>query len=341
MCSLQAASSCQAVHEDAVCVASVDTGPLCDLPCISNIACAAFRPGYTCEEGHCRSAPPPGRDAGTTPVVDASTPPVVDAGTLPVVDASTPAGGDASTGAPASGTLVSVLANDESGFIATPHTIHVLRAEDGAPFSPPLQVTTSAANGRFTLPAIPGDVPITLHVVGNGPLNDPTSTYDALKLDFDATRDRLLRISSVGTASVGETTGAYTGLQDRSELGVTVYFTSAGQRAGVVGCAKAFLDADPNAAADADLRYVARTGLPTTLAQQPSTLRSSGRFQFGNVPSGVHTVRVSVDDGATFIAEQTVYVPFTRAEAEGPYKSVHAVVDIEVPGPDPTPVNCP
>jgi hypothetical protein len=329
ICAPRMPNSCAAFGDAARCAPRANGRDVCVLPCSTSAQCENFREGYVCALGQCR-----------TPEWAESNPPSDGGLTLPDVGPP-PAGNDGGASAPETPTLVSILAPDESGYIATAHTVHVLRAVDGMPFDPPIQLTTSPNNGQFLLPPATDGVPITLHVVGVGAANNVASTFDALKLNFDASSDPLLRVQSNGTAALGATVGAYTAWQDRAELMVSVSFVSGGQRVGAVGCAKAFLDDDPSAAQAADLRYVGANRLPTTLERQSATLRGEGRFQFGNITKGAHTLRVSVDDGASFIAEVPVYVPLTREEASSAYKSVHAELDIEVPGPDPTPADCP
>lgn len=353
-CSPSSPSACEWLNESASCETDGTARPACDLTCTASSSCEAFRVGYTCQSGRCRVAtlpplppidagsptPPTGADSGTTPQTG------TDSGTTPPPGAD---GGtsDAGSNPPSNSgvpTLVSILAGDPSGFIATPHTIYGLMASNGQPLSPPLQVTTSPNDGTFAIPPLPSipALPLTLHAVGQGSATNPSGTFDALKLDYDASKDALLRIQTVGTATIVQTTGGYTAKSDRAELMVSVFYSDAtGKRVGTVGCAKAFLDGDANAAAEADLRYVAASRLPTTLAQLPWTLRSKGALWFGNISKGAHTLRVSIDDGASFLAEVPFYVPITRAEALGEVKAVHIELDVDVPGPNPTPASCP
>jgi hypothetical protein len=102
-----------------------------------------------------------------------------------------------------------------------------------------------------------------------------------------------------------------------------------------------FLDDQPHPATSVAQRYNAANGIPTTLRRLDKTLANSGRFYFGNLPKGQHTLKVSLDDGDTFIAERSVFVGKTRAEAESPFKSLLYLVGIDVKGPNPTPANCP
>jgi hypothetical protein len=340
-CSVSAPNACERLDENASCETDGNTRPICDLTCSNNAACEDFRVGYTCQSGRCRVAqvpPLPPSDAGAAPPTDAGAIPVVDAGPVTQSDSATvPPPADGGSSVPPS-LLVSTLSSEP---IAPPHRIRVLRAADGMPFDPPIELTTLAGLGSFGVPPIPGNVPITLHVVGEGPASNPSSTYDSVKIGYDPTTDSMVRIHNVGTATIQSVTGGYTIRQDRAPLDVTVYVRDDNRFVGAVGCAQAFLDGSSTAAAEADLRYTAANELPTTLSMLSATRRGAGRFSFGNISKGPHTLRISVDGGATFIAEVPFFVPLTRAEAVGDYKTVYMRLDVAVTGADPTPASCP
>ena len=88
-------------------------------------------------------------------------------------------------------------------------------------------------------------------------------------------------------------------------------------------------------------RYIGSGGLPTGSEFLSQTLRGSGRFYFGNLAKGQHTLRVSIDDGRSFIATATFFVPYSRAEATSESKEMLVQLDIDIEGPDPTPTSCP
>ena len=100
-----------------------------------------------------------------------------------------------------------------------------------------------------------------------------------------------------------------------------------------------FLDQLPHPATSADQRYGGGL-LPTTLDRLSRTDRS-GQWLFGNVQPGLHTFKVSLDGGRTFIASKTVYIPLARREALGEYKSILVNMGIDVSGPYLTPADCP
>ena len=88
-------------------------------------------------------------------------------------------------------------------------------------------------------------------------------------------------------------------------------------------------------------RYNAANGIPTTLRRLDQTLANSGRFYFGNLAKGQHTLKVTLDGGKSFIAERSLFIGRTREEAESPFKSLLYLVGIDVKGPNPTPASCP
>ncbi|HEX6246197.1 MAG TPA: hypothetical protein VFZ61_34975, partial [Polyangiales bacterium] len=179
-----------------------------------------------------------------------------------------------------------------------------------------------------------------LHATGVGSASQQESTYDAMTLWAPSSGDTLLRNSAVGTATTPELTGGFVPRPDHTAVWGAVYRVDAtGKRIGTVGCAQIFLDDLPSPASTADQRYILGV-LPTTIDRQVRTERS-GRWFFGNIKPGRHTFKVSVDNGQTFIAEKTVYVPLARENALSEYKAIMVNMGIDVPGPDPTPADCP
>jgi hypothetical protein len=237
------------------------------------------------------------------------------------------------------GTLVSGTAVDTSAPIRTPHVIVGLNAANGALLDPPVRMTTDR-EGRFVQPYFAPFLELALHVEGQGPASSSNSTYDSLTIGFDVNRDPLLRVWSVSTAAIPGTTAGFSARQDRAQLAGRVYITRGAKRVGVVGCAKLFLDAETGVALDSDQRYISASGLPTTLAMLGATNRERGGFYFGNIAKGMHTLRVSVDEGRSFIAERRLFVPFSRSEASSPYKDMVVQLAIEIEGADPTPPGC-
>jgi hypothetical protein len=236
------------------------------------------------------------------------------------------------------GTLITWLGRDESSFVSRPHQIELISAESGLRFEPPVTATNGTA-GKFRL-QVPDSRPHWVHVVGQGPVTDSMSTYDSLTLWVPASGDQLVRIATLGTAATAETTGWFTARPDHVSVQGAVYRVDAtGRRVGRIGCAKIFLDNLPSPALSADQRYIDGV-LPTPLDRRSRTQRT-GQWYFGNVAPGQHTFKASVDDGQSFLGQTTVYVPMARKDASGPFKHVAVILDIDVPGPDPTPVSCP
>jgi hypothetical protein len=236
------------------------------------------------------------------------------------------------------GTLISWLGADESAFVSRPHQIELISVESGLRFQPPV-ITVTDTIGKFRL-QVPDSRPHWVHVLGQGPATDPQSTYDSLTLWVPASGDTLVRIAVVGTAATAETTGQFTARPDHVSVQGTVYRVDVrGRRVGMIGCAKIFLDNLPSPALSADQRYFDEV-LPTLLDRQNRTQRT-GKWYFGNVAPGRHTFKASVDDGQSFLAQTTAYVPVARQDASGAFKHVVVILDIDVPGPDPTPASCP
>jgi hypothetical protein len=236
------------------------------------------------------------------------------------------------------GTLVSLLAVDESSFITQPHQVELMSAETGLRLEPAV-ITSTGPDGKFRL-QVPDSRPYWVHVLGQGSVTDSDATYDSLTLWVPESGDKLVRIGTIGTVATSETTANFVSKDDHVPVQGTVYrVDTTGRRIGMVGCAKIFLDDLPSPALVADQRYVDGV-LPTTLAKQARTERS-GRWYFGNIAPGLHTFKVSLDEGQTFLAQTTVYVPLARQDASSPFKATLVHLGIDVPGPDPTPANCP
>jgi hypothetical protein len=238
-------------------------------------------------------------------------------------------------------TLVNVLAQDPAGYIAPSHEVEVLDAVTGKAFDPPIRATTTRGNGQFILKGLPCKTKAWIHVTGAGPVNEGGSTYDSLGLHVPESGEGLVRISTVGTASSAEATGGFTGKPELVSLGGAVYSVDAsGKRVGSVGCATVHVDDEPQPARSVDQRYVASTGLPTTLEKLTQT-RRSGQFYFGNLKPGLHKFRVSLDGGATFIGTPLeLTLPFARQDAKGEFKSMLVLAGIDIGGPNPTPASC-
>lgn len=257
--------------------------------------------------------------------------------------------GDVSDGAVGSGSrpsftldgcVVSVLATDCGGGLPMPHEVELLDAKTGVAL--PGFKTTSAPGGKYSFKNVPGDVELAVHAIGVGPATDSGSTYDTISFYVPNTGDNLLRVSSVGTASLTGRAAVFTPADDTAALSGAVYQVSdSGQRIGAVGCAKIYLDDQPHPASALDQRYNASNGIPTELAKLDQTLKGSGRFYIGNLTKGEHRLRVSLDDGNTFIAERTVFIAQSRQEASSPFKSILYLVGIDVKGPNPTRADCP
>jgi len=249
-------------------------------------------------------------------------------------------GGGTSPGAltPFSGTLVSILAVDTSAPIATPHVVEILNAATGKSYVPAITGMTTAVTGAFTINA-PAD-PVMIWIKGTG--TDATATYDTVIAN--GTRlsgDKLLRISNAGTAMSANGTGGFVSNPDRAALTGSIYWSQGGARKGTIGCAKVYLDGKTSNDTDQDQLYNAASGLPTTYAMQQQTLKS-GRFYVANATVGTHKLKVSLDDGKTFIGnEVTVNVPFARKDASSATKALLVQVGIDIEGAaNPTLASC-
>lgn len=219
-------------------------------------------------------------------------------------------------------TLVTILAVDDSDPIGESHNIDILDADTGELLEPPGRVTSESGTGKIVF-QVPQDQAINLHVMGSGP--DSDDTYDLIALNDDANNgETLLRISNVGLSALAENTAAYEGMPDKAALGGAIYLRpNGGPRVGTVGCAQVFIDDDTTGVNDAIAqRYNGPSGLPTTLTEQTRT-NSSGRFFLGNIEPGVHTARVSMDGGQTFIGEPTEFrITAAREDALGEAKLI-------------------
>ncbi|MEY4510850.1 MAG: hypothetical protein RLZZ450_2972 [Pseudomonadota bacterium] len=250
-------------------------------------------------------------------------------------------GGGGGTAAPApltpyTGTLVPILATDTSAPIAVPHTLELLNPKTGKPYSPAVTAMTTAVTGTVTFNA-PAD-PIYIWIKGVG-----ADTYDTVIANASRLNgDKLLRISSSGTLSLANMTGGYTNKPDRAAVAGIVYWSPGGVRKGAIGCAKIFIDGKTANDTDQDQLYNAASGLPTTIDKQSQTLKA-GRYYIANMTVGQHSLRASLDNGATFLgtAPSTFLVPFPRSEASSTTKAVlvQASIDVDVPA-NPTPATC-
>ena len=254
-------------------------------------------------------------------------------------------GGAMNPGAPAAtfdlqGCVVSVLATDCGSGLPAPHEVELLNAATGEPL--PGFTTRSASGGKYSFKDVPSDVELAIHAIGVGAAEEGGSTYDSIAFYNPAAGDELLRVSSVGTAGLAGMTAAFTPSQDRVALSGTVYqVNEQGRRIGTVGCAQVFVDSEPHPAARFDQRYNASSGIPTTLAKLQQTLASSGRFYFGNVEPGMHTLKVSMDGGKSFILERKLFLGKVRREASSPFKALLYLVGLDIKGANPTPAACP
>lgn len=238
-------------------------------------------------------------------------------------------------------TLVTVLSQDPSGFIGTPHEVELLDATTGLPFTPAFKTTSGKGTGEISFDKVPCGTRAWIHTKGVGAAADSKSTYDSLNLFVPRSGEKLVRISTSGTAASAEATGGFVGKADQVGVGGAVYSVDGnGKHTGTVGCATIHIDDQPHPATRYDQRYVASTGLPTSLEKQTQTL-TSGKFYFGNLPPGKHTFRVSLDKGQTFLGEPLELVlPFARKDAAGEFKNVLVLFEIGIPGPNPTPKGC-
>jgi hypothetical protein len=239
-----------------------------------------------------------------------------------------------------SSTLVPITAENTSTFISTPHKVSLLNERE-QPLNPPVTAMTGA-DGRVTIADRPDDA-TTIYVEGVGAANVPASTYDTIipKHNWDS-GETLLRISTQGTLTLAESLSDFQANQDRAAVSGAVYWTTDGKlRKGAVGCAKIYIDGKTAPDDEQSQRYVGSTGLPAPLASQPQTVKNSGRFYIGNMTTGEHTLKVSVDDGASFIGEKTFFVGKARKDALSPTKSVIYQVGLDITAEtNPQPATC-
>jgi hypothetical protein len=250
------------------------------------------------------------------------------------------AGGSATATYDLEGCVVSVLGTDCSSGLPVPHQIDLLNAKTGELL--PGFSTMSASGGRYSFKGVPRDVELAIHAHGTGAAETPASTYDSMVIYAPNAGDNLLRVSSVGTANTVADIGGFMPAQDRVPLSGAVYAVNeSGRRVGIVGCAQVFVDDQPHPAATYDQRYNASNGLPTRPERLDRTLAGSGRFYFANLSKGEHTLKVSMDGGKSFILERKVLISKVRADASSPFKSLLYLIGLDIPGPNPTPANCP
>lgn len=238
-------------------------------------------------------------------------------------------------------TLVPILATMESEFIGVPHTVEVWDPATGKPLNPPVTGTTSASDGKITL-TTPKKAPYSIYIQGVGPTSNSSSTYDTVILNTPpATGDSFLRISQVGTASLAATPmfGNFELKADRAPIGGAVYWMKDGKRLGAVGCAKVYIDDEPQPSTQYDQRYNGANGLPVTGLTE--TLRQ-GRFYVGNITPGEHTIKASLDNGATFVGETKFVITMVRKDAKSELKNILYQIGVDIEGDaNPTPASCP
>jgi len=245
------------------------------------------------------------------------------------------------------GTLVSILAVDETMRIGVPHLIELRNNETGAPFDPPITTMSAPETGAISYRSPKGIVK-QLWVRGTGTGTD--ATYDTVLVNASSeTSDKLIRIASSGLVSIAEGSAGFKGRSDRAALAGGIYWTPNKTRMDTVGCAKVYLDGATGPDVEQDQFYNAANGLPAPrTCPEPaggcvpvSQTLSGGRFYFGNVKVGNHTLKVSLDDGKTFVGETKIFVPYSRAEAASPSKNVlvQMAIDLDVPA-NPTPAGC-
>jgi hypothetical protein len=249
-----------------------------------------------------------------------------------------------------SGVLITVLGKSAADFIAQSHMMELLDPQ-GMPLDPPITATTNASDGSWTFKNIPEGRPNQsdwVHVIGVGPKTDGNATYDALVLAdrylYGSAPSLGVRISTVGTATYAESTGNFKAADDKIAIGGQIYSVDdTGKQVGSVGCAEVWVDDQPSPYKEFDQRYVASSGLPTDIEGPSAQLQTltSGKFLIGNVPKGMHTFKVTLDHGATFIGEPlTINVPFSRTDATSDLKNFLVLIGITIKGPNPTPADC-
>jgi hypothetical protein len=251
------------------------------------------------------------------------------------------AGGTTAATVTLSSTLVPITADDESTPIKVPHDVVLYDAESGKPLDPAVEGKTTSS-GKLSL-TVPTTKMFSIYVKGVGPATEADSTYDTMVLNYNVKGgETLLRISSSGTKATAESFAKFTGLEDRAALSGAIYWApGGGTRKGAIGCAKVYIDGQSAPDEDQAQRYIGSTPLPVTLEAQDQTTRR-GQFYFGNIKTGEHTIKVSIDDGKTFIHEEKFYVPYTRTDAKSETKAFLYQLGLYVDAPaNPTPESCP
>lgn len=236
------------------------------------------------------------------------------------------------------GTLVQVLAQDTKAPILNPHEIVVLDNETGELLEGgKYKATTSDKDGTWSIKDVPMEKPIAFWLKGNA----AADTYDAVTINVTYTTadEPLTRVSAAGTANIAENGAGYVGKPDTAGMSIGVYYVKDGKKLGIIGCVKGVLDDSPEKTEAADLRYVSAQGLPVPPSVQQKTETSRGAMLFGNMPTGKHTVKFTVDDGKTYFGETTVYITKARQDASSTFKSILYFIGIEVPE-QKTPAGC-
>ncbi|HEX5660835.1 MAG TPA: hypothetical protein VFX59_26760, partial [Polyangiales bacterium] len=235
-------------------------------------------------------------------------------------------------------TLVPANSEDASVFLSAPHEVSLLDV-DGNPLVPPV-TTTSGPQGQISI-ELPATA-VSLYVIGVGPADEPSSSADTVVLNTDWwVKGSLLRISTRGLEDESARTSEFTPRADRAALAGSIFWTQNRMRRGSVGCAKVYIDGALAPDEDQAQRYLGNTPLFLPLSVQPQTTRL-GAFYFGNIRIGLHTIRVSLDDGRNFIGQAKFTVGRPRSGASSPTKVIlyQISIDIEAPS-DPTPATCP
>lgn len=167
-------------------------------------------------------------------------------------------------------------------------------------------------------------------------------TYDSVLLNFSWQHgDRRIRVPLVEMAGFEQAIAQVVPELDRAALTGHVYGGPANEVRGSVACAELFLDdASTGMDQDAAQRYLASNRLPAAPQDQTHT-SSSGGFYFGNLSPGTHRMRVTLDGGQTFVADEKVAITMVRADAWGPAELMLYQFDMHVDATsDPTPSDC-
>ena len=169
--------------------------------------------------------------------------------------------------------------------------------------------------------------------------NPEAGTYDAIGTAPHDSGEEFIYLSSTGSADLVADAAKYEQKPDRAAVIIGIYYTPGGagtERMGNVACARAYLDGNTSELDEnSDQRYVEDV-LP---AIGPNETYQRGAVYFGNMPMGLHSVKISVDGGATLVdAELTFDVFAARQDAKGPDKNV--IYTIGFDSPVPTPEGC-